>query len=173
MCSYRLRVVPSTWTVLISIHALAAGYALIFGAVNLLATKKGGEIHRRLGRIWAVAMYLVVLTSFGIRTLDGGFNWLHGLSALTFCTLTAGLWAARKGNIRAHRSFMTGSYLGLVGAFVGVIAVPERRIPQMALHDLPLFTILVLALVGTAALTVLGVAQLGRTARRPLPAARK
>ena len=108
---------PSSWTVLIAVHAVAASYALIFGAVNLLRRTKGGSLHRIVGRIWVVAMYIVVLTSFGIRTIDGGFNWLHALSALTFGTLTAGLWAVRTGNIRAHRSFMTGSYFGLIGAF--------------------------------------------------------
>ncbi|GGI02403.1 DUF2306 domain-containing protein [Arthrobacter liuii] len=105
-------------------------------------------------------MYIVVLTSFGIRTIDGGFNWLHVLSVLTFCTLTAGLWAIRKRNIRAHRSFMTGSYFGLIGAFVSVVAVPSRRIPQLAIHELPLPGLLILVLLGTATLTVIGIAQL-------------
>ena len=103
---------PSPWTVLISVHAVAASYALIFGAVNLLRRTKGGKVHRVIGRIWAAAMYVVVLTSFGIRTIDGGFNWLHGLSLLTFCTLSLGLWAAWQRRIRAHRSFLTGSYFG-------------------------------------------------------------
>ena len=154
---------PSTWTVLISLHAIAASYALIFGAVNLIRRTKGGRLHRIVGRIWAAAMYVVILTSFGIRTIDGGFNWLHGLSVLTFCTLTAGLFAAYKRNIRAHRSFMTGSYFGLIGALVGVLAVPARRIPQLAINDLPLLGIFILTLLGTAALTVAGVAQLSKT----------
>lgn len=93
-------------------------------------------------------MYVVVLTSFGIRTIDGGFNWLHALSVLTFCALTAGLWAIWKRNIRAHRSFMTGSYFGLIGAFVGVLAVPSRRIPQLAIRELPLLGLLILVLLG-------------------------
>ena len=160
---------PSSWTVLIAVNAVAASYALIFGAVNLLRRTKGGSLHRIVGRIWVVAMYIVVLTSFGIRTIDGGFNWLHALSALTFGTLTAGLWAVRTGNIRAHRSFMTGSYFGLIGAFVGVLAVPSRRIPQLAIHELPLLGLLILVLLGTAAMTVLGLARL-RKAQRPLGA---
>ncbi|GAA2856440.1 DUF2306 domain-containing protein [Paenarthrobacter ilicis] len=158
---------PSSWTVLISVHAIAASYALIFGAVNLLRRTKGGSLHKVVGRIWVASMYIVVLTSFGIRTIDGGFNWLHALSVLTFCTLTAGLWAVRKRNIRAHRSFMTGSYFGLIGAFVGVLAVPSRRIPQLAIHELPLLGLLILVLLGTAALTILGLARL-RKAQRPL-----
>ena len=70
------------------------------------------------------------------------------------------MWAASQRRIRAHRSFLTGSYFGLVGALVGVIAVLERRIPQMAANDLPLLTVFVLALFLTAALTVAGAAQL-------------
>lgn len=94
--------------------------------MNLIRRTKGGRLHRIVGRIWAAAMFAVILMSFGIRTIDGGFIWLHGLSVLTFCTLTAGLFAAYKRNIRAHRSFMTGSYFGLIGAFVGVLARRTR-----------------------------------------------
>lgn len=155
---------PSPWTFLIALHAIAAGYALIFGAVNLLRRNKGSAAHKILGRIWAVAMYIVVLTSFGIRTIDGGFNWLHALSVLTFCTLTLGLVAVRRGNIPAHQRFMSGSYFGLVGAFIGVVAVPDRRLPQMAIHDLAGLTLWVAALALTAGLTVAGLMQLRQKA---------
>ncbi|QOT21559.1 DUF2306 domain-containing protein [Paenarthrobacter sp. YJN-D] len=153
---------PSPWTFLIALHAIAAGYALIFGAVNLLKRNKGTAAHKILGRIWAATMYVVVLTSFGIRTIDGGFNWLHALSVLTFCTLTLGLWSVRKGNIRAHQRFMTGSYFGLIGAFIGVVAVPDRRLPQMAVHDLVGLTLWVAALALTAGLAVAGLTQLSQ-----------
>lgn len=155
---------PSPWTFLIALHAIAAGYALIFGAVNLLRRNKGSAAHKTLGRIWAVAMYIVVLTSFGIRTIDGGFNWLHALSVLTFCTLTMGLWSVRRSNIRAHQRFMSGSYFGLVGAFIGVVAVPDRRLPQMAIHDLAGLTLWVAAVALTAGLTVAGLLQLRQKA---------
>ena len=32
-------------------------------------------------------------------------------------------------------STMTGSWLGVVGAFVGAVAVPSRTLPQLAVHD--------------------------------------
>ena len=63
---------------------------------------------------------------------------------------------------------MTGSYFGLIGAFVGVLAVPSRRIPQLAIHELPLPGVLILVLLGTAALTVIGIAQLGKTKAVPI-----
>jgi hypothetical protein len=55
---------------------------------------------------------------------------------------------------------MTGSYFGLVGAFIGVVAVPGRRLPQMAIHDLAGLSLWVAALVLTAGLTVAGLMQL-------------
>jgi uncharacterized membrane protein len=122
-------------TPLIAIHAIAASFALIFGAVQLFRKPKGGKVHKVIGRLWVIAMYLVIFTSFGITTLSGGFTWLHGLSGLTFFTVSTGLWMAVKGNIKSHKAFMQGSYFGLLGAFMGVIAAPSRRIPQMAMHD--------------------------------------
>ncbi|MFF1383563.1 hypothetical protein ACFVWT_08365 [Arthrobacter sp. NPDC058288] len=58
---------------------------------------------------------------------------------------------------------MTGTYFGLLGAFVGVLAVPSRRIPQLAPHNLPLLLLLIVILLGTAALTIIGIAQLRKT----------
>jgi uncharacterized membrane protein len=62
--------------------------------------------------------------------LTGGFSWLHALSVLTFATVTIGLVAAAKRNILSHAAFMRGSYFGILGAFIGVVAVPERRLPR-------------------------------------------
>ncbi|WP_284982325.1 hypothetical protein [Arthrobacter sp. efr-133-TYG-118] len=55
---------------------------------------------------------------------------------------------------------MRGSYFGLPGAFVGVVVVPTRRIPAMAVHDLPGLLIWVLLLVLTASLAIAGLRRL-------------
>jgi hypothetical protein len=111
-------------------------------------------------------MYLVCFTSFGIQTLNGGFSWLHGLSLLTIGTVSVGLWSAITHRIPAHKSFMTGSYFGILGAFVGVIAVPTRRIPSMAVEN-PLGLILWIAiLLLTATFTVVGIYQLLKVERK-------
>lgn len=150
----------SPWAPLIAVHAIAATYSLVFGLFQLVRRRKGGPLHRFVGRTWVICMYIVVLTSFGIYTIDGGFTWLHGLSIFTFCTVTIGLRAAVKGKIKAHKSFMTGSYFGIVGAFIGVIVVPERRIPQMAIHNAPSLTLWILVLLASAVFTVFGAFQL-------------
>ncbi|MDR6637156.1 hypothetical protein [Paenarthrobacter nitroguajacolicus] len=79
-------------------------------------------------------------------------------------TLLMALHAIAAGNISAHQRFMTGSYFGLVGAFIGVVAVPDRRLPQMAIHDLPGLTLWTGALALTAGLTVAGLLQLRQNA---------
>ncbi|NUT36765.1 MAG: DUF2306 domain-containing protein [Hamadaea sp.] len=120
---------------LIPAHAAVATLALILGAVNLLRRTRGDHMHRIVGRVWVAAMYVTVLSSFFIQELrPGRFSWIHGLSAFTFCTLSIALWAALTHRIATHRQFMIGSYLGLVGAFIGAVAVPVRYLPQAIVH---------------------------------------
>jgi uncharacterized membrane protein len=148
----------SHWSALIAMHALFASYALIFGAVQLLR-RKGGRAHRLLGRTWVGAMLVALGTSFG----SGGFGILHGLSVFTIATITVGVVQARRGRIASHRSFMIGSYLGLLGAFVGVVAVPQRRIPQLALTQTPLFLLWLSIVAASAAAVVVGLGCFERT----------
>ena len=134
-------------TLLIAAHAVGASLALLLGAVNLVGKPKGGRSHRIVGRVWVVSMYWTVLSSFFIRELNpGGFSWIHGLSVFTFGTLTIGLLAAMTGRIRTHRSFMRGSYFGTLGAFIGATVVPQRHIPQLAVHHPMLLSVAVLGM---------------------------
>lgn len=146
----------STWTVLIVVHTLCASYALLFGAVQLVR-RKGDQPHRVLGWVWVCAMAVALITSFGILTISGTFGVLHGLSLFTASTITIGVIQARRGWIRSHKAFMIGSYLGLVGAFVGVLAVPTRRIPQLASHEPWLLTLFVAVVAVSTVMTVRGV----------------
>jgi len=65
-------------------------------------------------------------------------------------TVSLGLLAALRNHIRAHAAFIAGSYVGLLGAFVGVVSVPSRRIPQLAVHQ-PLIFLGVVAVIGASA----------------------
>jgi len=154
-------------TLLIAAHALGASVALVLGAWQLLRRPRGDWPHRRVGRVWVVAMYWTVLSSFFITELDPGrFSWIHGLSLLTFVTLTAGTWAAVLGRVAVHRQFMTGSYLGLLGAFAAAVAVPSRDVPQLAVHRPLVFAAAVVA-VAVASATVVALCRVGP---RPTPA---
>jgi uncharacterized membrane protein len=119
------------WNALVVVHALAAGLALVVGAANLVRRPKGDLAHRIIGRTWFGSMYFVSISSFWIQQLEPGrFSWIHILSAFTICTLSLGWWFARRGNRIAHAGNMIGTYLGLWGAFIGVVAVPSRLVPQ-------------------------------------------
>ena len=119
------------WTVLIGTHAVAATLALVLGATNLIRRRRGDLPHRTIGLAWLVLMYFTAFSSFWIQQLrPGQFSWIHGLSVLTIVTLTLGLWNARRGRIRAHAGNMIGTYAGLWGALIGVVAVPSRLVPQ-------------------------------------------
>jgi uncharacterized membrane protein len=141
--------------VLVAVHATAATLALLLGPVNVVRRPKGDTFHRRLGFVWVAAMYLLIVTSFGIRELHPGhFSFFHALSIFTFCTLTLGLYSAARGNIQAHRGNMIGSYLGVLGAFVGAVVVPSRRIPRLAVHHPVVLSLAALACLALAAAIV-------------------
>ncbi|MFZ2836072.1 hypothetical protein D3C85_311580 [compost metagenome] len=150
------------WTLVIIIHAVTASLSLLLGAFQLLRPKKGDRFHRMVGRTWLVCMYSVCVSSFFIQGVQDGFSWLHALSLFTIMTISLGLYSAIKGNIAAHKANMIGSYFGSIAAFVGVIAVPTRRIPQLAINQTPLFFLFIGLLVASTGLFLLGLYYLAR-----------
>mgnify|MGYP002651781356 FL=1 len=123
-------------TMLLIAHATAAGIALPLGAYQLFRKRKGDARHALVGRVWVALMLWVALSSFAIRDINhGGFSFLHVLSVVTLVALARGMWTVRRGNISGHRGAMRGSWLGLLGAFVGAVAVPDRALPTFALTN--------------------------------------
>lgn len=118
----------SHFTPLIAVHALCALTVLVLGPVQILRPRRD-RAHRRLGRTWAVAMVLTCGSSFVIA--PDGFTWLHGLAIFTLVSLTLGVLAIRRGDVRMHRANMIGSYLGTAVAFAFAVLVPQRAIPQL------------------------------------------
>jgi uncharacterized membrane protein len=118
---------------LLAAHASTALVCLGLGAHVLLRRVKGDAAHRAAGWCWAAGMAFVATSSFAIRDLrDGRLSLLHALSLVTIVSLVIGLRAARRHDVPRHRASMRGSYYGLVGAFLGAVAVPDRTIPTMA-----------------------------------------
>ncbi|MFD1213608.1 DUF2306 domain-containing protein [Arthrobacter sp. GCM10027362] len=156
------------WNWLIATHALAAGYALVLGPVNIFRRKKD-RAHRIVGYTWAGAMYYLCITSFWIQA-DGGFSWLHGLSAFTLITVTLGLVSAGRGRIQAHRGNMAGSYIGTLIAFGFAALVPGRRIPQLFSQDPAALAFAAALILASSAALFLTARSLARRTARPLPA---
>lgn len=121
------------WNPLLVTHVIAALYALLIGPINILRRRRD-RTHRILGYTWAACMYYVCVSSFWIVT-DGHFSWLHGLSAFTIVTVSLGIAAAVRANVRGHLMNMVGSYAGLLAAFGFAATVPSRAIPRLMVSD--------------------------------------
>jgi uncharacterized membrane protein len=115
---------------LVAAHAATAVLCVGLGGYALLRRRKGDAVHRLVGWSWVAGMTFVATSSFAIRDLrDGRLSLLHVLSVVTLTALVLGVRAARRHDRRAHRGNMLGSYLGLLGAFAGAVAVPDRLVP--------------------------------------------
>ena len=109
--------------------ALFVHLATVLPAVPLgafvLWSRKGGAMHKLLGRIWAAMMMVTALSSFWLQSLAGGFSFIHLFSVLTLVAIPIAIWNARRGNIRGHRNAMRGVYFGLIAA--GLMAAAPGR----------------------------------------------
>lgn len=113
----------------VTIHLTAALLALAAGAVVLLR-RKGTRPHKAWGRAWVVLILLTAITSLWIPAFLH-FSWIHILTGVVLVNVAWALWAIRRGNVAAHRGAMIGTYLGLVGAFVGAL-LPGRIVGGFA-----------------------------------------
>ena len=109
---------------MIGLHFATALLSLVVGAV-LLAREKGTTSHKRLGRLWVALILVVALSSFWILEIrDGaGFSVIHLLSAWTLVSLALAVYFVRRGNVRAHKGFMVGTFIGLAAAGLAAIAI--------------------------------------------------
>jgi uncharacterized membrane protein len=123
---------------------------VLLGGYQLVRQRSGDLLHRRVGRLWMLDMYWVSFSSFGIKEMNPGhFSWILGLSAWTILSLTVAIWAAATHRVQAHRQWVVGTYLGLIGAGIAAVAFPQRLVPQTAVHH-PL--VLIAALAGVTAM---------------------
>jgi uncharacterized membrane protein len=104
----------------VAVHLAAALLALVVGAV-VVARRKGTRPHKAWGRLWVALILTTAITSLWIPAFLH-FSWIHILTAITLVSVASALWAIRHGNIAGHRGAMIGTYLGLVGAFIGALA---------------------------------------------------
>lgn len=123
------------------VHAAAASTALVLGAWQLLAARRGPR-HRIVGYLWVAAMAVTALSSFALRS-DIGLDWLagfspiHGLSLFTLLSLAMAVRHAIRRNFNTHRRWIRGAYAGLVAAGVFAVAVPGRDLNQLLFAGLP------------------------------------
>jgi uncharacterized membrane protein len=106
---------PFVWA-----HIATIVVAVVLTPVMLLR-RRGDRLHRRLGWIWAGAMFLTALLTFGIRGINqGSLSLIHILSAWTLLQVPLIVQAARAHNHRQHRNAVRGMVTGaliIAGAF--------------------------------------------------------
>jgi len=115
--------------VALPVHLACALIALPLGAF-VLWRPKGDATHKLLGRTWALLMLVIAVSSYWLRTLNGGFSFIHLLSVLTLVSIPVGIYQARIGRIASHLRTMRGVYIGLVVAGFFSMA-PERTLGQL------------------------------------------
>lgn len=116
----------------IPLHAIAAMIAIILGGFQLIM-KKGGILHRILGRVWLGLMLIVAFSSFFIHKIElwGAYSPIHLLSLWTIFSVGLAVYYVRVGNIRRHKQVMIAFYwlaLILTGFFT---LLPGRVMHQV------------------------------------------
>ncbi|MDB5175602.1 MAG: hypothetical protein JWM81_460 [Candidatus Saccharibacteria bacterium] len=145
------------WTLVITLHAIVAVTAIVLGTFNAVRMVRGDRLHKAVGRTWAGLMLFISITGLFIGDYKSGIGiFLHGLAIWTIISISLGIYFARRGNIKSHKGFMLGSYFGLLGALIGVISVPTRRVPSY-FHAYPLaMTVITIAVIAGSGFVIAG-----------------
>lgn len=113
-------------------HAIMALAAFGLGALQF-ASKKGTDLHRALGYVWVFLMAAVAITALFIHELRvwGPFSPIHLLIPLVLISLGLAVRAARRGDIRRHRSIMISLYVFALVVTGGFTLLPGRAMHQV------------------------------------------
>jgi uncharacterized membrane protein len=116
----------------IPLHTIMAIVAVILGGIQL-SMKKGGPIHKLLGRIWVGIMMFVAISSFFIHEIKlwGAYSPIHLLSLWTIFILGVGIYYVRVSNIKRHKQIMIATYF-----FALIVAGFFTLMPGRIMHQI-------------------------------------
>jgi uncharacterized membrane protein len=108
----------------------------IFLGGYLLAARKGGPAHRKLGGIYMILMILTALIALLIPAGVGPqflnhFGYLHLLSIIVLWTVPTAFLAVKKGNIKAHQRKMVILYVSGIIIAGGFTLTPGRYLYEL------------------------------------------
>jgi len=110
------------------IHLIAAIWLLLSGIAQIFLSK-GTKLHKVTGWTWMIAMLVVAISSFWI---SGFVDWIYGYGPLHLlsiwvivCVIVA-LVSVKRGNIRLHKAYTLGAFLGSIGAAIAALLIPNR-----------------------------------------------
>lgn len=107
-------------TLFILIHSISSIVALSIGSANLLQIK-GTKIHKVLGWMFIVCMFISAISSFGIY--KNKFSFIHILSLFVIMWLSRAIYAIRlkpENWLYIHAISIGGAYIAILIAGVGV-----------------------------------------------------
>ena len=112
----------------IPLHAVAAMAAIILGGVQFYM-KKGGILHKLIGRTWIGLMIVVSVSSFFIHKIElwGAYSPIHLLSVWTIFSLGLAIYYVRVGNIKRHKQVMIALY-GFALLLTGLFTLMPGRV---------------------------------------------
>jgi len=103
---------------MVSFHTFLGAIALISGAANI-ATTKGTKIHKFIGWIYAGSMSGLILTSFAIFDLFGGFGPFHIMSMISGGTLALAIYFPLRRD--KHKNWLEHHYMWIPWSYVGLL----------------------------------------------------
>ena len=112
----------------IPLHAVAAMAAIILGGVQFYM-KKGGILHKLIGRTWIGLMVVVSVSSFFIHKIElwGAYSPIHLLSVWTIFSLGLAIYYVSVGNIKRHKQVMIALY-GFALVLTGLFTLMPGRV---------------------------------------------
>ncbi len=127
-------------TPLIAVHMSAALAALAIGPVALWARRgalQRPRLHRAFGYAWVTLMLATAFTAVFIRDFRlpniNGYTPIHLLVPVTLASLFIAFYMLARGNIRLHRRFMVGLYVGGCLVAGGFTLIPGRYLGNLVL----------------------------------------
>ena len=107
-------------TIFILIHSISSIVALVLGSTQLLQVK-GTKIHKVLGWLFIISMFISATSSFGIY--NNKFSLIHILSLFVIMWLSRAIYAIRlkpENWLHLHASSIGAAYIAILIAGVGV-----------------------------------------------------
>ncbi|MGB3592176.1 MAG: DUF2306 domain-containing protein [Nonlabens sp.] len=110
---------------------LATVVPCIFIGGYLLLAYKGTPLHKTLGKVYMILMFITAVITIFLpaavgATLFNHFGWIHLFTLLTLWTVPTAYIAVKKGNIKAHKRKMVLLYIGAIMIAGGFTLVPGR-----------------------------------------------